>query len=204
MITLIGLSGKLQSGKDTVAGMIKDIQPDVWEIKRFAGKLKQIVSLLTGIKIEDLENIDVKNSSLGPNWNNLTVREMLQKVGTEAMRDQIHSNIWVNALFADYKALDSQNGQSMGNVIDYSRCKFPSWIITDLRFPNEAEAIQKRGGIVIRVNRKGNENTGNHPSETTLDDFKDWNHVIDNDSDLTALYDKVDALMQPLLYQHLR
>lgn len=184
-IRLIGLSGKLQSGKDTVAGIIKDLQPDTWEVKRFAYKLKQIVSLLTGIKTEDLEKIEVKNSSLGPTWNNLTVREVLQKVGTEAMRDQIHSDIWVNALFADYH-------------------DFSNWIITDLRFPNEAKAIQDRGGIVIRINRKGNENTGNHPSETALDDFTNWNHIIDNDGDLVALYEKVDILMQPLLYQHLR
>ena len=31
---------------------------------------------------------------------------------------------------------------------------YPNWIITDVRFPNEADAIKGRGGIIIRVNRK--------------------------------------------------
>lgn len=45
-----------------------DRDPRYWTIKKFAGKLKQIVSILTGISVEDLENQDVKNTPLGDNW----------------------------------------------------------------------------------------------------------------------------------------
>jgi hypothetical protein len=33
----------------------------------------------------------------------LTPRELLQIIGTDCIRDRVHPNAWVNALFADYK-----------------------------------------------------------------------------------------------------
>ncbi len=190
-IRLIGLSGKLQSGKDTVAGIIQDLMPGYWITKRFAGKLKQMTSLATGIPVEDLENIAVKNSSLGPEWNDMTVRTFLQKLGTEAARDVIHPNFWLNALMADWVPdLQYMNSPRYPN----------NWIVTDVRFENEARLIQEKGGIVIRINRKGKENTGNHPSETSLDNYTDWNHVIQNDGDLVDLYGKVEDILQPIIY----
>ena len=94
---IIGISGKIGSGKDTVGKIIQyltiksdnkivealhetkeiDIikfldkwngnQSD-WQIKKFAGKLKQIVSILTGISVEDLEKQEVKDRLLGEDW----------------------------------------------------------------------------------------------------------------------------------------
>jgi hypothetical protein len=83
----------------------------------------------------------------------MTPRILLQLLGTECGRQIIHPNIWVNALFADYK------GKYLGATDDMKEpvemC-FPNWIITDVRFPNEAKAIKDRGGIVIRVERNKN------------------------------------------------
>ena len=84
----------------------------------------------------------------------LTPRLLLQLMGTECGRDIIHPNIWVNALFADYKPIG-------GKMIpprypkDYTSglFRFPNWIITDVRFPNELKAIKDRGGMVIRLER---------------------------------------------------
>lgn len=85
---IIGISGKKQSGKDTVAKIIQglilgeknfengilgflasyddylDYPNKKWEIKKFAGTLKEIVSILTGFKVEDLEKEAIKNSNL--------------------------------------------------------------------------------------------------------------------------------------------
>ena len=74
-----------------------------------------------------------------------------------------------------------------------------NWIITDVRFPNEAQAIKDRGGIVIRVNRLDVDKfTTNfpqtlHPSETALDDYK-FDHVIDNNGSLEELIGKIKQL----------
>ncbi|KAF5080352.1 hypothetical protein DSECCO2_119940 [anaerobic digester metagenome] len=236
MTNLIGISGKIGSGKDTVGKIIQyliymeipvreyryypyDLFIDEidtvdftnttsWKIKKFAGKLKQIVSILTGIPIEDLEKEEVKNRVLGEEWNyfvgtnreadefyhnaftseytkrcatkeeaeskikhqlasnsnykieclNYTVRQLLQEVGTDAMRNVIHPNIWVNALFSKYKPKVCSGVTHCALAgkpeISCNQCpEYPNWIITDVRFPNEAKAIKDRGGINIRVER---------------------------------------------------
>ena len=95
-MAIIGISGYIGSGKDTVGTIIQLLitnhireelghvpigfttftskeRPTIfdvsgWEIKKFAGKLKQMVSLLTGIPVEDLEKQEVKDSFLGKEW----------------------------------------------------------------------------------------------------------------------------------------
>ena len=81
-----------------------------------------------------------------------TPRILLQKIGTDLFRNQLHPNIWCNALFADYTTkkysigIDKYGHQT---IID----KYPNWLITDVRFQNEADAIKKRGGRLIKVIR---------------------------------------------------
>lgn len=229
---LIAISGKIGSGKDTVGEIIRkeflfyrqdEFGDDCfdtekctfWEIKKFASKLKQIVSILTGIPVEDLEKQEVKNSYLGKEWNyddgvrsivaggvktdgkgnyirkdvRLQVRSMLQKIGTEAMRDIIHPNIWINALFADYKGIFKG---LPSEYIPGKNLTYPNWIITDLRFPNELDAVRERGGITLRIIRPSIEEASNslHESETALDGAV-LNHVIVNDGTIEDLKNKV-------------
>ena len=232
---IIGISGKIGSGKDTVGQIIQyltthpenlKVNPvynqgfeytmnyskqkegfpfhnSNWEIKKFAGKLKQIASMLTGATLEQLEDQDFKKLDIGPDWG-ITYRELLQKLGTEAMRNGLHTNVWVNALFADYGK----------NVWDPTPNDFvePNWIITDMRFPNEMDAVKARGGITIRVNRpKAKISTGDsvtdfvlnetknfgiveHPSETALDNHN-FDFVIDNNGSISDLIDKVKEIL---------
>lgn len=187
---IIGLSGYAKSGKDTVAEMIQEIHPDKWEVKKFSGKLKVIASILTGIPAHQFEDQEFKSSMLGEEWwknygdfyHQTTVRDFLQILGTDAIRNGLHTNAWVNALMADYKPR---------KMDQYS----PSnWIITDCRFPNEAEAIKDRGGMIVRVNRPGIAPVNAHPSETALDNW-DFDYRIANDSDLISLKQSVQILL---------
>jgi ABC-type oligopeptide transport system ATPase subunit len=214
---IIGINGKIGSGKDTVGKIIQYLQchntgeitiQDVisnpehewwleeqskFEIKKFAGKLKEIASLLTGIDIEDFEDQEFKKTNLESSWDvkskyrdrrpptPMTVREFLQKLGTEAMREGLHTNVWVNALFADYKPPKmSQYNPS-------------NWIITDMRFPNEMEAVVEKGGITIRVVRPGTV-TGEHPSEIALDGHT-MHYEIINDGTIEDLVEKVREIL---------
>lgn len=132
----------------------------------------------------------------------LTPRLLLQLLGTECGRNIIHPNIWVNSLFADYKA----NGD-VAFILKKRRgghtffAESPKWIIPDTRFSNEAKAIKDRGGILIRIERDyalrgGPEDPKNqHPSETALDDFEDWDYVIQNDSTVENLIQKVKKIL---------
>lgn len=198
---IIGIIGRIGAGKDTVAQIIQELQPEHnWQIKKFAGKLKQVASILTGIPVGDFEEQEVKEMHLGDEWGflnswaefsesaprvKMTVRNFLQKLGTDAIRDKLHPNAWVNALMSDYvKCVPSKlmkdpsfqiKPRRMGmtnNTLD-ACFDFPNWLITDVRFPNEVEAITSRGGTVIRVDRMNNPYPkSNHISETALDHLR--------------------------------
>ena len=198
MLKLIGISGKIGSGKDTTAELIqlvttyglnnlkevRNVTPRLmdnqdfkeytlqnanWQIVKYAENLKLIASMLTGIPRKNFEDQEFKKTHLGPEWNNITVREFLQTLGTRALRDNLNENVWVNSLF--------------GNFNESSQ-----WLITDTRFPNEADAIKEKGGIVVRVDR--GLSTGDHPSETALDDY-DFDYVIPNKGNIEELIEEV-------------
>lgn len=223
---IIGIAGKMGSGKNLVCKIIqyllcknvgdvtiKDIascedhnwwleEQSGFEQKAFAGKLKQIASLLTGVPVEKFEDQEFKQKHMGLQWK-MTYREFLQKLGTEAMRDGLHPNVWVNALFADYK--DVYAGSWGQGHYMYEK---PNWIITDMRFPNELEAVEEREGITIRVVRGCSECGGigyhklscskqyekQHPSETALDDAK-FDYEIINDGSMEDLIEKVKQIL---------
>jgi hypothetical protein len=190
---IIGVSGYSGCGKDTVGTILQQIDRDShWEIKKWAGKLKQVAELLTGIPVEKFEDQEFKKTNLGKQWNDrinnpMSVRDFLQKLGTEGLRDGLHTNTWVNALMADYKCVPADrapNGWDCDN-----------WIITDTRFPNEAQAIKDAGGIIIRVTRPGIGPVNDHPSETGLNQWK-FDYEIQNDSSLNELINSVRIFKQ--------
>jgi hypothetical protein len=235
---IIAIGGKIASGKNTVCDIIqyltaedsssecikrikgglsiKGYHNSKFEPKAFAGKLKTIASLLTGVPVERFEDQEFKKLEMPECWNRLqqsgrskvwvpmTYRQFLQELGTEAMRDGLHTNVWVNALFADYKGFVKE-WDEFGNdtLVEYS-----NWIITDMRFPNEMEAVKKRGGITILVQRPCQEcgiTAGHvhscskkdeilHVSETGLDDCE-FNYYISNDGTIEDLIEKVRTIL---------
>jgi hypothetical protein len=262
MNNLIGISGKIGSGKDTVGKILQYLGENYknintylkekhgreisqlehfkvfnerdykcnYQIKKYADKLKDIVCLLIGCTRADLEDREFKEKELGEEWwyfqyddgervpflgkhtrgttspvIKLTPRRLLQLLGTDCGRDIIHPQIWVNALFADYTK-ERFGTTSRGEEVLSSNTS--NWIITDCRFPNEAQAIKDRGGIVIRVNRPCPEckvieghkfgcltykKLIEHPSETSLDNYE-FDHVIDNNGTIEELIGKIKQL----------
>ena len=207
---IIAINGYAGSGKDTLGIMVqyllsKQGKPSIeevlknyeenqwwleessgWEIKKFAGKLKDVASHLTGIDVEDFEDQEFKKTNLGVEWwttcdeghQPMTVRDFLQKLGTDALRIGLHENVWVNALMADYQPLDF-NPLTEAEIM-------PNWVITDIRYENEAKAVKDKGGIIIRVDRPGVNPINNHPSEVGLDNWN-FDYKIANVSDIVAL-----------------
>jgi hypothetical protein len=230
---IIGINGYSGSGKDTVGTIIQylsvndDNQPttsleDVlefpithewwleeqsgWEIKKWAGKLKEIASTLTGIAKHKFEDQEFKKTNLSSEWDcnppgkvgtmhkqPLTVREFLQRLGTDALRYGLHENAWVNALMSDYTPTQVQWAQ--GPIGGYEDGDMPNWIITDTRFPNEADAIREKDGVLIRVERPGVKPINDHPSEIGLDHYK-FDHVIKNNGSIQELADQVKSILR--------
>lgn len=215
---IIGLSGYAKSGKDTAAEMILDLTKvqvpglmtsNTWEIKKFSGKLKQIASILTGIEVEKFEDQRYKLSTIGSEWDTehtafgdefviepMTVREFLQLLGTDAIRNGLHENAWVNALMAEYiRPLIVSTDERLPGTQFGELGQYPNWIVTDVRFPNEAEAIKERDGIIVRIDRPGVKPVNSHPSETALDNW-DFDYILPNDSDLTYLKESVESFLK--------
>jgi len=167
---VIGISGKIGSGKDAFANLfiehvIQEYGP-IFENKKFAYNLKKIVSILAGVPMEDVLSREGKLKYLD-DWG-MTIGEMQQLVGTEAVRNNIHNDAWVLSLFGTYNEDE-----------DY-------WIVTDVRFKNEAKIIKEKGGILIRLegdplnSKAGDDRNMQHQSEIDLDDYVGFDYVYQN------------------------
>ena len=160
---LIGLNGHIGSGKSTVARYLIENLPNKFVERSFAYKLKQVVSVMSGLSIDDMFTQDGKNSMV--RGFGMTVGSMQQIIGTDVMRSW-DENVWIKALFADY------NESSM-------------WVVSDVRFKNEADKIKSMGGILIRLNgdpagvRAKSTRNLDHPSETDLDRYHTFDIIYD-------------------------
>lgn len=72
--------------------------------------------------------------------------------------------------------------------------EYPNWVISDVRFPNEAEAIKNKNGILIRLNRNIRLESI-HESETALNNYDDWDYVIDNNGTIEDLIEKIKQIL---------
>lgn len=169
-MNIIGITGAAGSGKDTLAEMIKD---DGWERFAYADALKHICMDYLGLSYNDAYTQEGK-LRYNDFWG-MTNREILQKIGTEAMRNGFCKDVWIK--IAELKLKD---------MLD----KGKKIIVTDVRFDNEAELIEKLGGCVIKIVRNINHNGLSekeqaHPSEMGISDhlisFKILNNLSKND-----------------------
>lgn len=104
----------------------------------------------------------------------IKIRVLLQYYGTNIIRNHFWKEAFIN--YTMNKAFDIRNSKG--------QC-----IIADTRFENdECEAIKQCGGMIIRVDRKFN-NNDNHESEQIKISQDDY--VIDNTGTLVGLFYKV-------------
>lgn len=171
---IVAFAGTKQSGKTTCANSLLDYYYRVTinkkaKVYNFADPLKRDICInILGLTEEQCYGSDMnKNLPTGLFWQdkNLTAREVMQVVGTDIFR-KMKNNVWADA-----------------TIIKINNEKPELALIADCRFPNEVEAVQRAGGIVIRLTRKPYES--DHHSETALErNVYDWNnfdHVLDNE-----------------------
>jgi len=131
MFKVIGLVGKLQSGKSTAGSMILDYFLDKPSVKTsFANHLKAMIYNAGLCNEEELWGTKTEFSRL-----------MLQKIGTEIIRKQVDPNFWVKKMIEEVNEWKESNKDGIVIVID------------DVRFINEAAMIKMYNGILIRIER---------------------------------------------------
>jgi hypothetical protein len=202
---IIGITGFIGSGKDTVASYLEDVHG--FRRDSFANTLKDAVAAIFGWNRELLEGRTNEarewREQVDPWWAkrlgmpHLTPRIVLQQWGTEVCRKSFHDDIWI-------AALENKLRLTTGNSV-----------ISDVRFPNEIKAIKNAGGIVIWVNRGElpawyhlavNANNGApiaqemlvelgvHVSETAWVGTT-FDQVIDNNDTTDHLYQQINTLI---------
>ena len=162
---IIGVGYRMGVGKDEVANQLCRRG---YKVLRFADALKEAACTIFGWKRSDLEDLNFK-MTVDEFWGE-TPRALLQRMGTEAMRNNIRDDVWIQALRRRITASGAER-----------------IVIPDVRFVNEAEAVKSWGGYVLKVTRPGFEAPGitqaqaKHSSETEMDAYDAWDgHMVNS------------------------
>lgn len=178
-MTLIGLCGKMGSGKDYIAQTL---------VLPFLQKKLHQTSLKFCFADQIKINVMTKdNISFGDVFEKKTLdtRKLLQREGTEQGRGLLGEDIWVRYLDGWSKLLHTRGVKNI--------------VVSDVRFKNELEYIKRRNGVLIKViaparnmrrllHEAGNDPVAlqtieSHPSECDLDDVGDelYDVILKND-----------------------
>jgi hypothetical protein len=151
MPLMIGLTGYAYVGKDTLADLL--VRSHGYHRLGFADPLKAMLLALdpamvrsTDDKVVEVTSVSELLVKYGGSWDKAKpdpyygteLRRLLQRLGTEAVRNHLGDDAWVRA------------AASRVNRNGWSRV-----VIPDVRFPNEAEFVRESGGIVVRIERPG-------------------------------------------------
>ena len=170
-VTVVGLSGKIGSGKTCAAETIQKSFPNT-VVRNFADRLKEEVAMHLEIDLALCYSHDGKNMRLDAYG--MTLGEFLQQWGTR-LRD-IHPEIWVLAVQSFIDACVKKKASKDEKLIV---------CIGDCRFPNECMWVNSVGGIVIRLNgdpggeRARSKRDMSHISETALDAYQGFDLIVD-------------------------
>lgn len=191
MRRLVGIAGRMRSGKDTIGEMLvhhftdhEALYFDHWTQTSFAKMLKNICAQVFEFSQDQLYG-DAKNEPdhryRRPDGTFLTPREAMQKLGTE----------WGRACWPDIWAK---------RTIDEAKLYPCNVVITDCRFVSEAKMIRAAGGEVWRVYRpEADEVLATHQSEVEIDthEFKlQVDRKIRNIGSLLDLRMKVERVLR--------
>lgn len=208
IIAICGLAG---AGKDTIADyIIKSVKERNPELKinkmAFADKLKDMISVLFNLDRNMLAGFTKEareeREKVLPKWSkrlgkDVTPRTLMQEIGTELLRDQFYSDIWV-------ACLEDTMETSNNDII----------IITDCRYVNEINLLESLGANFIEVIRDEPlwvddfVKTGNIPANIHQSE-RNWikpikamtlnKYTIMNKSSLSDLYNSIDNIYQDLI-----
>ncbi len=144
---LIGISGPIGSGKDTIASLIVVNSDNQYQTVSFAEPLREAAKVMFGWT--DFEVTDrVAKETVDPFWG-FSPRTALQYLGTEYGRKLLRDDVWIRAAQRKMEA-GARHGKRT--------------VIQDVRFPNEDEWVRSYGERSLRIFVTSNEDP---PVKTT-------------------------------------
>lgn len=164
---IIGLTGFAGTGKDTVRGILKE---HGYNGLAFADPIRAMLrELLTnaGISEQYMDSRNLKEEvipALGVSY-----RHLAQSLGTEWGRSLQH-DFWLRIA-----------GAHMADLTEQANAESLPFVLSDVRFVNEAAWIRARGGVIWQVSREGINPVRLHVSEAEIERiqidriiFNDW------------------------------
>lgn len=180
---LIGLAGPARSGKSTAADHL--VRNHLLEHYAFADPLRSGLMEIFNLDPDDFEG-ERKEQQLP--WLGRSPRELMQSMGTEWARQMVNPDVWVKIAEQNLNYLQN----SLSSVVGF--------VISDVRFENEAEFIRKRGGAIIHIHRPDAPAVNAHASEAGVlirqDDL-----VARNTSCLSSLRAQIDTCVEIIRYR---
>lgn len=184
---LIAFTGHARVGKDFAAGALR---PMGFDRVAFADGVRQALYAIDPLVEKRIEHNGgvVRLATLVDQvgWDQAKqyheVRELLQRVGTEAGRDVHGEDCWVRRAERE---------------IDRRLAAGTPVVVTDVRFANEADMVRRKGGVVVRVVRPGYGPVNGHVSDAgqagLLVDYE-----LHNDAGPSAWREKVQQFAENL------
>ena len=178
---IIGISGTIGSGKTTISKYLKKKYNFVEYA--FADPIKKF-AIDIGFKHKEVYGTQDEKLAINVWWG-VSGRTFMQKFGTELCRDIMpkiipnmnikNGNIWIN-IFKNY----------------IHENKNKNFVISDVRFLNEFNAIKDKNGILIKIIRPHIHPEKKHISDLNIKSTYDF--VIVNDGTKKALFEKLDKI----------
>ena len=181
---LIGLTGRARCGKSTAAQHF--VNTFRLEHYAFADPLRDGLMAIFNLEPTDFEN-DHKEQPL--NWLNHSPRQLMQSLGTEWARNTVHPDVWVK--------IAEQNIDYMTHALS----EVIGFVVSDIRFENEADFIRNRGGTVIHLHRQDTPSVNPHISEAGIAVHQD-DLILPNNSTISDFLRSLDKVFCTLQEQH--
>lgn len=169
----IGISGWPGCGKDTLASMFekKSDHPKFKFVRASLGdQLRKITSTATGLSMSELRNHPQKDQPR-KEWFDWTPREITIQVGNQ-IESLLGKNIWCKMLDKEIEEMAEMFHLSSLEKQDYS------FVVPDIRTEIQAQWLKdKKDSYLVRI--KSNEKPPKYEIENLLNNYSDWDYIID-------------------------
>ena len=201
-LTLIALTGNINSGKTTVSEYLQN----TWGFTEytFSKPIKEM-ALIFGFEHHQVYGTQVQKLEINADWS-ISAREFLQKFGTDICRESLAKTI-----------PDMNFGESKSPWIRLFEIYIKKYIeqypngcivVSDIRFLDEAAVIKKLGGCIVRIDRvagiqRTNEHNivshNKHSSETEMLNIT-ADFTIFNTGTKDALYNQITEIVDNVIH----
>lgn len=172
-MTIIALGHRSGVGKDSLAAALGD---HGFRRIAFADALKSLVERIAPHLANEVWEPVTRLGVDEAEWRSPAVRTCLVDLA-QAVRAEVGDDVWVQVVVDRLHDEPEQD-----------------WVVSDVRFPVEVEALGRLGAVFVRVDRPGAP-LRNDGADDALDGWDGWDAVVRNDGSLADLADQAPWLV---------